>query len=125
STSGFPLKYPGRLGDSPVIGAGNYADDRWGAAACTGFGELAIRCCTAHSVVTFMRFGMPLEAALEQAMGDLRHLETPGDMNIVALDAEGRPGAASSVAGKTYVYQTEDMDGYERAERLHVPLAGS
>ncbi|MBO0702913.1 MAG: isoaspartyl peptidase/L-asparaginase, partial [Candidatus Dormibacteraeota bacterium] len=40
STSGFPLKYPGRLGDSPVIGAGNYADDRWGAAACTGFGEL-------------------------------------------------------------------------------------
>ena len=122
STSGFPLKYPGRLGDSPVIGAGNYADDRWGAAACTGFGEMAIRCCTAHSVVTFMRFGMSLEAALEQAMADLRHLETPGDMNIVALDAGGRPGAASSVQGKTYVYLAEDMDRYEEAERLYVPL---
>ncbi|MBO0682987.1 MAG: isoaspartyl peptidase/L-asparaginase [Candidatus Dormibacteraeota bacterium] len=123
STSGFPLKYPGRLGDSPVIGAGNYADDRWGAAACTGFGELSLRCCTAHSVVTFMRFGMSLEGALEQAMVDLRHLETPGDMNIVALDAGGRPGAASSVQGKTYIYLAEDMERYVEAERLYIPLA--
>ncbi len=125
STSGFPLKYPGRLGDSPVIGAGNYADDRWGAAACTGFGELALRCCTAHSVVMFMRFGMSLPEALEQAMVDLRHLRTPGDMNIVAVDAEGRPGAVSSVRGKTYIYLTEDMDRYVEAERLFVPLDGS
>ena len=38
STSGWAWKYPGRLGDTPVIGAGNYADDRYGAAACTGWG---------------------------------------------------------------------------------------
>jgi len=66
STSGWAWKYPGRLGDSPVIGAGNYADDRWGAAACTGRGEMAIRCCTAHSVVTFLRFGMSLEESLRR-----------------------------------------------------------
>jgi beta-aspartyl-peptidase (threonine type) len=122
STSGFPLKYPGRLGDSPVIGAGNYADDRWGAAACTGFGELSIRCCTAHSVVTFMRFGMPLEQALEQAMLDLRHLETPGDMHLVALDAEGRPGGAAGVGGEPYIYLTDEMDHYVEAEPIIVPL---
>ena len=39
STSGWPWKYPGRLGDSPIIGAGNYADNRYGAAACTGYGR--------------------------------------------------------------------------------------
>jgi beta-aspartyl-peptidase (threonine type) len=39
STSGWAWKYPGRLGDSPIIGAGNYADNRWGAAACTGRGR--------------------------------------------------------------------------------------
>ncbi|MFZ0214965.1 MAG: isoaspartyl peptidase/L-asparaginase [Candidatus Dormiibacterota bacterium] len=122
STSGYPLKYPGRLGDSPIIGAGNYADDRWGAAACTGFGELSLRCCTAHSVVTFMRFGMPLEKALEQAMLDIRQLETPGDMNIVALDQDGRPGGASSAAGRTYIYLTESMTRYAAAESMHVPL---
>lgn len=122
STSGYPLKYPGRLGDSPIVGAGNYADDRWGAAACTGFGELSIRACTAHSVVTFMRFGMPLEKALVQAMEDLRHLETPGGMNIVALDGEGRPGAASNVEGTKYVYLVEGLDAYVEAPRLHVPL---
>jgi beta-aspartyl-peptidase (threonine type) len=122
STSGFPLKYPGRLGDSPVIGAGNYVDDRWGAAACTGFGELSMRCCTAHSVVTFMRFGMPLEKALRQAMLDLRHLETPGDMNIVALDAEGRPGGAASGPGEPYIYLTEEMDRHLEADPIIVPL---
>lgn len=123
STSGYPLKYPGRLGDSPLIGAGNYADDRWGAAACTGFGEMAIRACTAHSVVTFMRFGMPLEQALQQAMEDLRHLRTPGGMNIVALDPAGRPGAVTTQEGTTYIHQTEDMDTWVEAPRLHVPLS--
>src|SRR5574337_192688 len=63
STSGWAWKYPGRVGDSPVIGAGNYADNRYGAAACTGRGEMAMRLCTAHSVVTYLKMGMSLEAA--------------------------------------------------------------
>ncbi|MCA1553505.1 MAG: isoaspartyl peptidase/L-asparaginase, partial [Chloroflexi bacterium] len=46
STSGLAWKYPGRVGDSPIIGAGNYADNRYGACACTGDGELAQRCNT-------------------------------------------------------------------------------
>lgn len=126
STSGWAWKYPGRLGDSPVIGAGNYADNRWGAAACTGRGEMAQRCCTAHSVVTFMRFGMSLDQALHTAMTDLAHLDDPyaSGMNIVALDKDGNPGAASTSKNKTYVVITEDMTCPEERPRMHVPLEG-
>lgn len=125
STSGWAWKYPGRLGDSPVIGAGNYADNRWGAAACTGRGEMAQRCLTAHSVVTFMRFGMSLDDALEQAINDLAHLDDPfkSEMNIVAIDKDGTPGAASTAREKTYVLMTEDMDVPEERPRTHVQVA--
>jgi beta-aspartyl-peptidase (threonine type) len=124
STSGWAWKYPGRLGDSPVIGAGNYADNRWGAAACTGRGEMAQRCLIAHSVVTFMRFGMPLEEALRTAMTDLRALDDPyaSEMNIVALDRDGNPGAASTAPGKTYLVMTTGMIEPDERHRLLVPL---
>ena len=127
STSGWAWKYPGRMGDSPIIGAGNYADNRWGAAACTGRGEMAQRCLTAHSVVTFMRFGMSLDEALEQAMNDLDHLDDPfkSEMNIVALDKDGNPGAASTAKDKTYVLMTEEMDEPEERPRLHVEVQGT
>jgi beta-aspartyl-peptidase (threonine type) len=124
STSGWAWKYPGRMGDSPIIGAGNYADNRWGAAACTGRGEMAQRCLTAHSVVTFMRFGMSLDDALRTAMTDLAHLDDPyaSEMNIVALDKDGNPGAASTAEGKTYVMMTEEMSVPEERPRTVVPL---
>lgn len=122
STSGWAWKYPGRLGDSPIIGAGNYADNRWGAAACTGRGEMAQRCCTAHSVVTFMRCGMDLKAALRTAMRDLLSLDDryASEINIVAMDRHGNPAAASSNPDKTYVFMREDMDSYEEAQRMYV-----
>jgi beta-aspartyl-peptidase (threonine type) len=126
STSGWAWKYPGRMGDSPIIGAGNYADNRWGAAACTGRGEMAQRCVTAHSVVTFMRFGMSIEEALRTAMTDLEVLDDPyaSEMNILALDREGTPGAASTNPEKTYVVMTEDMTTPDERARTHVPVAG-
>ncbi len=127
STSGWAWKYPGRMGDSPVIGAGNYADNRWGAAGCTGRGEMAQRCLTAHSVVTFMRFGMPLDEALTTAMNDLAHLDDPfrSEMNIVALDKDGNPGAASTAKDKTYVLMTEEMEEPEERSRMHVEVPGT
>jgi beta-aspartyl-peptidase (threonine type) len=126
STSGWAWKYPGRLGDSPIAGAGNYADDRWGAAACTGRGEMAQRCLTAHSVVTFLRFGMSLEEALRTAMEDLRALDDPyaSEMNIVAMDKDGNHAGASTAAGKTYIVMSESMSTWETRPRLHVPLEG-
>ncbi len=124
STSGLACKYPGRLGDSPIIGAGNYADDRWGAAACTGRGEMAQRCCTAHSVVMFMRFGMSLDDALRTAMTDLRALDDPyaSEMSIVAIDRNGQHGGGATTDGETYLFMSEGMTDYVEIERSYVPL---
>jgi beta-aspartyl-peptidase (threonine type) len=124
STSGWAWKYPGRLGDSPVIGAGNYADNRWGAAACTGRGEMSLRCCTAHSVVTSMRFGSDLRQALVAAMDDLVSLDDSfaSEINIVAIDRIGNHGGASTTEGKTYVFIDETMSSPEERTRLWVPF---
>src|SRR5205807_9729114 len=77
STSGWGFKWPGRVGDSPIIGAGNYADNRYGAAACTGRGEMAIRAVTAYSIVRYIRDGLALQEAPRRAILDLRDLVDP------------------------------------------------
>ncbi len=125
STSGWGWKYPGRVGDSPIIGAGNFCDDRWGAAACTGRGEMAQRACTAHSIVTFMRFGMSVQNAVKQALEDLAFVDDPiaGEMNVVALDRSGTPHAAATVPGRWYVYQDESMPVHEVRPRDVVPIS--
>ena len=93
STCGWAMKYPGRLGDSPVIGAGSYADNRYGAAACTGHGELTIRAGTARSIVLYMKVGMAVAEACRAAADDLRRLARPfpSAVTLHAVDAEGRP----------------------------------
>ncbi len=101
STSGWAWKYPGRLGDSPIIGAGCYADTRFGAAACTGTGEMAIRAGTSRAIVLYMKMGLSLEAAVDEAIDDLRQLkggliqritlhaiDRNGDHRVVAVNAE-------------------------------------
>ena len=97
STSGWAWKHPGRLGDSPVIGAGSYADSRYGAAACTGAGEMAIRCSTARSVVLCMKMGMDVEEAVNEAARDLASLEggLVSRVTVHAIDAAGRCSVAS------------------------------
>jgi len=91
STSGWAWKHPGRLGDSPIIGAGSYADSRHGAAACTGAGEMAIRCATARTVVLLMRMGMSVEEAVNEAACDLATLEGGllSRVTVHAIDATG------------------------------------
>jgi L-asparaginase / beta-aspartyl-peptidase len=125
STSGWAWKYPGRVGDSPIIGAGNYCDNRYGAAACTGRGEMAIRAATARSVVLYLKAGMSLDDALAEAMRDLWVLEDPyyGGMNIIALDAVGRPAAAANRPA-TYIYMTDEMDAYVEAPRTVIARPG-
>jgi len=123
STSGQGWKYPGRVGDSPLIGAGNYADNRYGAAACTGLGEMAILAGTAHSVVLYLKMGLSLEEAGRQAMEDLHALAGlyPGGMNIVTLDKDGRHAAFSNREERTYIYMTGEMDEPEELPRVLVP----
>ncbi|MCA9933166.1 MAG: N(4)-(beta-N-acetylglucosaminyl)-L-asparaginase [Ardenticatenaceae bacterium] len=125
STSGWAWKYPGRLGDTPIIGAGNYADNRYGAAACTGMGEMAIRAATAHSIVIYMKMGMSLAEACTEAMVDLRALNGRfiSVMHLIALDKDGSPAGFSSIRNKTYIYQTADMAEPVEAVRTFVPIA--
>jgi L-asparaginase / beta-aspartyl-peptidase len=124
STSGWAWKYPGRLGDSPIIGAGNYADNRYGAAACTGMGEMAIRACTAHSLVFYMKMGLSVAEASERAMADLRDLDGRfiSVMNLIALDKDGNHAGYSSVNGRSYIYQTPNMPECEELARTIVPI---
>ena len=125
STSGWAWKYPGRLGDSPVIGAGNYADNRYGAAACTGRGEMAIRCGTARSIVLYMKMGLSLEAAGREAFADLDRLVDPfaGSMNSIAMAHDGRHAAFTNTEGATYIYMDEMMEEPCEAPRIYVPAA--
>ena len=113
STSGWAWKYPGRLGDSPIIGAGNYADDRYGACGCTGWGELSLRLGTARSVVLYLRMGFGLEQACRQAMEDLRPVFEGRDhavMSLIALNRHGRPIGMSTGPDRTYIWMTPDME---------------
>ena len=125
STSGWAWKYPGRLGDSPIVGAGNYADDRYGAAACTGWGELAIRAATARSLVLYLKQGMALEDACREAFYDLGALDIPPEqalMNMVALDRHGNHCAVTTIPGRSYVYQADGMGTHAELPRLVVNI---
>jgi L-asparaginase len=91
STSGWAWKYPGRLGDSPIPGAGFYADSRYGAAACTHTGEMTMRCGTSRSIVLALRLGHGLEDAVKLAVEELAELKTGFLAGVVihAMDAKG------------------------------------
>ena len=93
STSGWAYKYPGRLSDSCIIGAGLYVDDRYGGAACTHTGEMIIRAGLARAVVTYMKKGATVEEACREAFEDLKSLKggTIGPVIIHALDRSGNP----------------------------------
>jgi beta-aspartyl-peptidase (threonine type) len=126
STSGWAWKHPGRLGDSPVIGAGNYADSRYGAACCTGWGELTVRAGTARVVVSALARGVPLYEACVEAMRDLSLLAGVEDdrmpVSVVAVDAAGNHCSISSSEGREYVLWADGMDDAMLLERRYVPL---
>ena len=127
STSGWAWKLPGRLGDSPIVGAGNYADDRYGAAACTGFGELAIRAGTARSIVASLAAGSTVEVACRAAVDDLFTLgEEPSSivMNAVALEGNGSHCGISTRAGRQYAVWNEGEAEGTLLPRLHVEGGG-
>lgn len=110
STSGYPWKYPGRVGDSAVVGAGAYADDRVGAVGCTGRGELTIRAGTARTVLDGLRSGLEPESACTAALSELALLddEFRAPVQTLCLTPDGRHGAAGTHPGSTYAVQTVD-----------------
>jgi N4-(beta-N-acetylglucosaminyl)-L-asparaginase len=97
STSGLAWKIPGRVGDSPLVGCGVYADDNVGAASATGDGDLMTNYCTSVSIVHSMAHGAsPQEACMEL----LRHMvktdpkNKGGEVAVIAINTRGEIGAA-------------------------------
>jgi beta-aspartyl-peptidase (threonine type) len=125
STSGLAWKYPGRLGDSPILGAGNYADDRYGAAACMGHGELSIRAGTARKVVTGLSEGATLEEATVTALRELTDMGVDASevyMSVVALDHEGNHLGASTWEETFYAYRSRQLASVETHPNLVVHI---
>jgi N4-(beta-N-acetylglucosaminyl)-L-asparaginase len=138
TTSGLSWKIPGRIGDSPIIGAGQYCDNTVGAAGSTGRGEANIKVCGAFLIVEFMRQGLsPAEACMKTidrviAMTEPRLLDGRGrplfDLQYYAVSKDGRFGAATAYEGVSYA--VADSQGarllpmpfkFSRAERPAMP----
>lgn len=96
STGGTSFKLPGRIGDSPLIGAGTYADDAGGAASATGHGESIIKVSLGKHAVDRMRAGADAWAAARSAVGELERVG--GKAGIILVDRSGRIGFAFNTA---------------------------
>ncbi|HTM21404.1 MAG TPA: isoaspartyl peptidase/L-asparaginase, partial [Kofleriaceae bacterium] len=92
STGGITYKRPGRIGDTPLAGAGTYADDAGGAASATGHGESIIRVTMTRVCVDAMRAGQGASAAAWASLAELARVGGSG--GIICCDAAGRIGAA-------------------------------
>jgi len=113
TTSGLAGKMPGRVGDSPIIGGGLYADNEAGAAAATGVGEDILKICGSFLVVEFMRQGRsPQEACRETVRRCIRHQqrEVPTQCGFIACNREGEIGGASVRKGFQYAVWKEGQD---------------
>ena len=112
TTSGMAWKVPGRVGDSPIIGAGQYCDNTVGAAGSTGRGEANIKVCGAFLAVELMRNGASPEAALLKvverviAMTEARLLDERGrpyfDLNFYAVSKDGRYAGVAAYEGSQF-----------------------
>jgi len=110
STGGRALKLPGRIGDSPLIGCGTYADNEAGACSTTGIGEVAIRLVLAKNACDFMHTGKSAQQAAENSIRLVNHrIGLKSSMGLIALDTQGRVGAAHNTPNLCWAYITSKM----------------
>ncbi|MFV8368102.1 isoaspartyl peptidase/L-asparaginase family protein [Flavobacterium sp. LB2R40] len=114
STSGMAFKMHGRVGDSPIIGAGLYVDNEIGAATATGHGEEVVRISGCHLVVELMRQGKSPQKACEEAVARIVHLTKKRNKNLkdiqvgfIALNKKGEYGSYCIQGGFNYAVNDE------------------
>lgn len=114
STSGMAYKMRGRVGDSPVIGAGLFVDNEIGAATSTGVGEEVIRCVGSHLVVELMRHGYTPENACKEAVMRIVRKSPAKSKEIqvgfLAINKKGEYGAYALQKGFSFAVKTADQD---------------
>ena len=111
TTSGAAYKMHGRVGDSPIIGAGLFIDNEVGGACATGMGEAIIRIAGSHTVVELMRQGKTPQEACKIAVERIisKHTDLTGlQCGFLAMDMFGRVGSYSVYSGFNYAIQKED-----------------
>lgn len=130
TTSGLSYKIPGRVGDSPIIGAGLFVDNKVGAAGSTGRGEANLKICACHTIVEAMRHGMsPVDACLHACKRivettteeRLRHPDgKPNfDVKFYALAKDGRFGGGSIWSGGKFAVFAEGKNRLEECAFLY------
>lgn len=106
TTSGMAFKMHGRVGDSPIIGAGLFVDNEVGAATSTGLGEEVVRTCGSHTVVEAMRRGLSPEQACKEAVRRIvkRNGTKAKDIQVgfIAINNKGQYGAFAVLKNFTY-----------------------
>ena len=114
TTSGWAYKMHGRLGDSPIIGAGLFVDNEVGAACATGLGEAIVRIAGSHTVVELMRQGHSPSEACRMAVERIisKHKDLTGlQCCFLAIDKSGRVGSYSVYNGFNYALKTNGFEG--------------
>ena len=121
TTSGWAFKKHGRVGDSPIIGAGIYVDPEIGGACATGLGESIIKICGSHAVVELMRSGLTPEEACREAVERIKKTTKNYDdlqVGFLAMNIAGEVGIHSMYSGFECALQDENRSeliksGYE------------
>jgi N4-(beta-N-acetylglucosaminyl)-L-asparaginase len=129
STSGLAFKMHGRVGDSPIIGAGLFVDNEVGAATSTGVGEEVIRIVGSHLVVELMGQGLGPEQACRKAVERVVK-RTPdrnkvGQVGFLALSKAGEYGAYSIHPGFSFAVKSGNEETIQEAKSLFAPGAGA
>jgi beta-aspartyl-peptidase (threonine type) len=109
STGGLMLKLPGRIGDTPVIGAGNYADNGAGAVSCTGIGEAAVRLCLAKTGCEYMERGLPAYEAAKRCVELVNTRQRGLDMGVITVDRNYNYGLDHNSKNLVWALQTKEM----------------
>jgi len=112
STGGTPRKHPGRVGDSPIIGSGGYADNELGAASSTGYGESILRVMLCKTACDFLRTDSPMQAA-DNSMEVLR-TRGHGFGGVIMLSPTGEYGFAHNTPRMAFAYA--DDEGVAQAQ---------
>jgi len=104
STGGTMNKYPGRIGDSPLIGCGTYADNEVGGVSTTGWGEAMIKVVMAKTVIDLMDVngGNPQEAAAKGI--EILHHKVDGFGGVIVMNKHGKLGFAYNTSRMAFAY---------------------
>jgi beta-aspartyl-peptidase (threonine type) len=108
STGGTPDKKKGRVGDSPIFGAGGYADDQYGAASATGRGENIMRFFLCKQVIDEIKAGLPAKAAAQAALHFLSSRIPDPEAGVIVVDSKGNLGAAHTTAAMPVAWVEAD-----------------